>query len=146
VDGFGHQCEQALATCFIWLSFHYCLVMCTGAVDMFLSGDSLPAMRQEAARSTAQPPAYTAPSQSTALADEPQKVTWSGVEPWLTSLDLSKYLESFTVNEVLDLDTLLELSEEDLKEMEITVGARRKMLASMRTLSTAKAAGTLVNE
>jgi len=119
------------------------------AVDMFLSGDMQPMRQQAAQRQQApQPPAYTPPAQSATPANVApvQKVSWSGMEPWLTSLDLTKYLESFVVNEVLDLDTLLELSEEDLKEMDVTVGARRKMLASMRTLSAAKTAGTLVTE
>src|SRR5262245_62450856 len=52
---------------------------------------------------------------------------------WLTRLGLGKYVEAFTANEI-DLDALRHLSEDDLKELGLPVGPRRKVLAAIAVL------------
>lgn len=99
-------------------------------------------------------PAYSADDFSNAsastepvLRSEPEvtePVTWKGVADWLDSIDLGKYKDAFLANEVNELDTLLEMSDADLKELDVALGARRKMLFSMRTLAAAKKVGLLV--
>jgi class 3 adenylate cyclase/predicted ATPase len=52
---------------------------------------------------------------------------------WLARLGLTKYIETFTENEV-DLDALRHLSDDDLKELGLPIGPRRKILAAMAIL------------
>jgi class 3 adenylate cyclase len=55
------------------------------------------------------------------------------IASWLTSLGLDKYVRLFTENEI-DLDALRHLSEDDLKELGLPVGPRRKVLAAIAGL------------
>jgi class 3 adenylate cyclase len=52
---------------------------------------------------------------------------------WLARLGLTKYIDAFTKNEV-DLDALRHLSDDDLKELGLPIGPRRKVLAAVATL------------
>jgi class 3 adenylate cyclase/predicted ATPase len=53
---------------------------------------------------------------------------------WLAHLGLAKYAGAFTANEV-DLDVLRHLSEDDLKELGLPIGPRRKVLAAVAALN-----------
>jgi hypothetical protein len=55
------------------------------------------------------------------------------IASWLTRLGLDKYVRVFTENEI-DLDALRHLSEDDLKELGLPVGPRRKLLAAIAVL------------
>ncbi len=55
------------------------------------------------------------------------------VASWLADLGLEKYAESFAKNEI-DLSTLPHLSEEDLRELGLPIGPRRKVLAAIGRL------------
>ena len=55
------------------------------------------------------------------------------IASWLTRLSLDKYVRVFTENEI-DLDALRHLSEDDLKELGLPVGPRRKVLAAIAGL------------
>lgn len=55
------------------------------------------------------------------------------IASWLTRLGLDKYVKVFTENEI-DLDALRHLSEDDLKELGLPVGPRRKVLAAIAGL------------
>ena len=49
---------------------------------------------------------------------------------WLKSIRMGKYLELFVENEI-DVDVLAELSDDDLKELEIPLGSRRRLLKAV---------------
>ena len=53
---------------------------------------------------------------------------------WLSSLGLDKYAATFAENEI-DLDALRHLNDDDLKELGLPMGARRKVLAGVATLA-----------
>jgi class 3 adenylate cyclase/tetratricopeptide (TPR) repeat protein len=55
------------------------------------------------------------------------------VASWLARHGLDKYIEAFTANEV-DFDSLRHLSEDDLKELGLPIGPRRKVLAAIAEL------------
>ena len=55
------------------------------------------------------------------------------IAPWLARLGLDKYIDAFTANEV-DLDALRHLSEDDLKELGLPLGPRRKIMAAITSL------------
>ncbi|SJM30521.1 adenylate/guanylate cyclase domain-containing protein [Mesorhizobium delmotii] len=55
------------------------------------------------------------------------------IASWLTRLGLDKYIEAFTANEV-DFDALRHLTENDLRELGLPVGPRRKVLAAIAAL------------
>lgn len=55
------------------------------------------------------------------------------VASWLASLGLDKYVEAFSANEI-DFDSLRHLSEDDLKELGLPIGPRRKVLAAIAEL------------
>jgi class 3 adenylate cyclase len=55
------------------------------------------------------------------------------VASWLARLGLDKYIEAFTANEI-DFDSLRHLSEEDLKDLGLPIGPRRKVLAAIAEL------------
>ena len=55
------------------------------------------------------------------------------VARWLNELQLEKYLERFQDNEIL-FEDLTQLTEEDLKEMELPIGPRRRILKSIESL------------
>ncbi len=49
----------------------------------------------------------------------------NGIKQWLEDLDLGKYEKLFSENDI-DLIALPYITEEDLKELGVTLGARRK--------------------
>ncbi|APO74521.1 adenylate/guanylate cyclase protein [Rhizobium etli 8C-3] len=55
------------------------------------------------------------------------------VASWLARLGLDKYAEVFTANEV-DFDALRHLTEQDLRELDLPIGPRRKILAAIAAL------------
>ena len=52
------------------------------------------------------------------------------ITSFLTSLGLDRYIDTFMIHEI-DLDVLRELTIEDLKELELPVGVRRKILTAI---------------
>ena len=54
---------------------------------------------------------------------------------WLARLGLAKYADVFAQNEI-DLDTLRHLSDDDLKELGLPIGPRRKVMAAVIALNT----------
>ena len=52
---------------------------------------------------------------------------------WLEDLGLGKYADAFAENEI-DLDALPHVTEDDLREIGIALGARRKLLAAIGEL------------
>ena len=52
---------------------------------------------------------------------------------WLDGLGLGRYAEAFADNEI-DLQALPHIAEEDLKEIGVALGARRKLLAAIAEL------------
>jgi class 3 adenylate cyclase/predicted ATPase len=56
------------------------------------------------------------------------------IDQWLKELGLSKYSELFAENEV-DLEVLPDLTEQDLKDLAIPLGHRKKMLKAIAMLS-----------
>lgn len=59
---------------------------------------------------------------------------------WLERLDLAGYAKLFVENEI-DFDILPELGEQDLKELDIPLGHRKRLLKAIRELETADAVG-----
>ena len=57
----------------------------------------------------------------------------SDIASWLGKLGLDKYVEAFTLNEV-DCDALRHLDDQDLKDLGLPLGARRKVLAAIGSL------------
>jgi len=55
------------------------------------------------------------------------------VDNWLESLGLSRYSGLFTENEI-DFDVLTELTEQDLKDLQIPLGPRKKILKGIEVL------------
>ena len=55
------------------------------------------------------------------------------VASWLASLGLDKYIKAFSASEI-DFDSLRHLSEDDLKELGLPIGPRRKVLAAIGKL------------
>ncbi|MGI9520129.1 MAG: ATP-binding protein [Hyphomicrobiaceae bacterium] len=55
------------------------------------------------------------------------------ITTWLVSLGLERYADVFVENEI-DLEALPHLSEDDLKEIGIALGSRRKLLAAIASL------------
>ncbi len=55
------------------------------------------------------------------------------IASWLARLGLDKYAEAFIANEV-DFDALRHLTEDDLRELGLPVGPRRKILAAIAAL------------
>src|SRR5215210_2054563 len=60
----------------------------------------------------------------------PAEVHMPQIVAWLAHLGLSKYAETFAAHEV-DFDTLRHLSDDDLKELGLPLGPRRKILAAL---------------
>jgi len=59
-------------------------------------------------------------------------ITWQGLEQFMESLGLSKYAQVLKQQEFADPEALVLLTDEDLKEMQVTIGARRKLLAAIK--------------
>jgi predicted ATPase/class 3 adenylate cyclase len=57
------------------------------------------------------------------------------ITEWLASLGISEYAERFAENDI-DTSVLCHLTDQDLKELGISVGHRRKMLAAIAELAT----------
>ncbi len=55
---------------------------------------------------------------------------------WLEGLGLARYAGAFGENEI-DLDTLTHITEDDLKDIGVALGARRKLLAAIVELKSA---------
>ena len=49
---------------------------------------------------------------------------------WLKSVRMGKYLDLFVRNEI-DVDVLAELTDDDLKELDIPLGSRRRLLKAV---------------
>ncbi len=56
------------------------------------------------------------------------------IAEWLASLGVSEYAQRFTENDI-DTAVLRHLTDQDLKELGISVGHRRKMLAAIAQLA-----------
>ena len=54
------------------------------------------------------------------------------IKQWLEDLALGKYAETFIENDI-DLATLPHITDEDLKELGVTVGGRRRILAALQS-------------
>lgn len=63
-------------------------------------------------------------------APTPESVTSEDLGVWLKSVRMGKYLQLFIDNEI-DVDVLPELTDDDLKELEIPVGSRRRLLKAV---------------
>ena len=61
----------------------------------------------------------------------------NSIEQWLRSIDLERYAQTFADNEV-DLRTLEVLNEDDLKELGIPFGPRKRMLSAIAELQQAQ--------
>jgi class 3 adenylate cyclase len=60
----------------------------------------------------------------------------TGVAEWLTSIGLAEYAQRFAEN-AIDLSIVRDLTEEDLKELGVLLGHRRKMLRAIAELNEA---------
>jgi class 3 adenylate cyclase len=61
------------------------------------------------------------------------------ISEWLEDLGLGKYANAFAEKEI-DFDALLHVTEEDLREIGVALGARRKLLAAIAALGNGDAA------
>src|SRR5271156_5817953 len=61
------------------------------------------------------------------------------IADWLEGLGMAEYAERFAENRI-DISVLPELSDQDLKELGVVLGDRRKMLRAIRELSAGEAA------
>jgi hypothetical protein len=61
-------------------------------------------------------------------------ITWQGLEHFMECLGLCKYAQVLKQQEFADPEALVLLTDEDLKEMQVTIGARRKLLAAIKRL------------
>ena len=53
---------------------------------------------------------------------------------WLDQLGLAQFAEAFAANDI-DLAVLPHLTEQDLKDLGLTIGQRRKLLVAIRALA-----------
>jgi hypothetical protein len=68
------------------------------------------------------------------LGDDPrQRAAMQQIADWLEKLGMSEYARRFAENDV-DISVLPHLSDHDLKELGVSLGHRRKMLAAIATL------------
>ena len=63
-----------------------------------------------------------------------------GIAEWLASIGMGEYAQRF-VEEAIDLSSLRDLTEEDLKGLGLPLGHRRKMLRAIAELGGAAVAG-----
>ena len=61
---------------------------------------------------------------------EPGEVSSEDLGIWLKSIRMGKYLKLFVENEI-DVDVLSELTDDDLKDLEIPLGSRRRLLKAV---------------
>ena len=58
----------------------------------------------------------------------------STITEWLTSLGMSEYAERFAENDI-DTSVLRDLTDQDLKDLGVSLGHRRKMLRAIAELA-----------
>ena len=75
-----------------------------------------------------------APSSSTQPSAMTSPTAWQGLEPFMDSIGLAKYTEVLKQQELTDPESLAHVTDDDLKELNVTIGARRKLLAAIRRL------------
>jgi SAM domain (Sterile alpha motif) len=63
------------------------------------------------------------------------------IADWLKKLGMSEYVERFAENRI-DLSVLPDLTDQDLKDLGVVLGDRRKMLRAIRDLGSASVAVT----
>ena len=56
------------------------------------------------------------------------------LKSFLSELGLDDYLDAFLEGEIKDIETIGELSEDDLKELGLKLGARKKLLKALNAL------------
>ena len=56
-----------------------------------------------------------------------------GIAEWLASIGLSEYAQRFAEN-AIDLSVIRDLTEQDLKDLEVLLGHRRKILRAIAEL------------
>ncbi len=61
------------------------------------------------------------------------RIVAANIREWLEGLGLGKYAEAFAENDV-DLDVLPKLTEQDLADLGLSLGHRRKALAAIEVL------------
>eukprot|EP01059_Diplonema_ambulator_P001372 TRINITY_DN11143_c2_g1_i1.p1 TRINITY_DN11143_c2_g1~~TRINITY_DN11143_c2_g1_i1.p1 ORF type:complete len:384 (+),score=67.40 TRINITY_DN11143_c2_g1_i1:73-1224(+) len=64
----------------------------------------------------------------------PTPIIVRSLEEWLTALNLSQYIPSFHTAEVFDLTTASILTDDDLVQMKIPIGPKRKLLTAIQQL------------
>ena len=67
------------------------------------------------------------------------------IREWLEGLDLGRYAEAFIENEI-DLQALPHLTEDDLKDVGVALGARRKLIAAIAEMAGAAATAATPEE
>ena len=65
----------------------------------------------------------------------------TGIAEWLASIGLGEYAERFREN-AIDLSVVRDLTEQDLKDLGVLLGHRRKMLRAIADLQGERAANT----
>src|SRR5262245_47739714 len=65
-----------------------------------------------------------------------------GVVEWLASIGLGEYAQRFADNAIVDLTVLCDLTEQDLKDLGVLLGHRRKILRAIAELDAAASAST----
>ena len=63
-----------------------------------------------------------------------EAVAWQGLEAFMESIGLQKYTDILKQQELTDREALAHITDDDLKELNVTIGARRKLLAAIRRL------------
>jgi class 3 adenylate cyclase len=74
-------------------------------------------------------------------ADHGPLVAMQKIADWLKKLGMSEYAERFAENDI-DASVLPELTDQDLKDLGVSLGRRRKMLRAIRDLGNASVAAT----
>src|SRR5215467_13377047 len=72
---------------------------------------------------------------------EPRGKQVATITEWLASLGLSEYAQRFAENDI-DVNVLRHLTDQDLKEIGVSLGHRRKILASIAELAGAAPTGS----
>src|SRR6516164_1476166 len=74
-------------------------------------------------------------------ADHGPLVAMQQIADWLKKLGMSEYAERFAENRI-DLSVLPDLTDQDLKDLGVLLGDRRKLLRAIRDLGNASVAAT----
>src|SRR5215470_18127572 len=67
------------------------------------------------------------------------------IADWLNKLGMSEYAQLFAQNDI-DISVLPHLTDQDLKELDVSLGHRRKMLAAIAEIGGTLATGPVVTE